>query len=85
MNIQNPKGKEKILKVSMKRKETSTYKSVINQVNIKNFWQHQWMLKTMSLKFWGQNDFEPITLYSDKQSIMHKDMFSDMGRLGNFT
>lgn len=41
MNIQNPKGKEKILKVSMKRKETSTYKSVINQVNIKNFWQHQ--------------------------------------------
>lgn len=37
MNIQNPKEKEKILEVSMKRKETSTNKSVINQVNIKIF------------------------------------------------
>lgn len=36
MNIQNPKEKEKTLKVSMGRQETITYKSVINQVNIKN-------------------------------------------------
>lgn len=37
MNIQNRKEKEKILEVSMKRKETSTNKSVINQANVKIF------------------------------------------------
>ena len=38
---------------------------------------------TMSLKFWGQNDFEPIILYTDKQSIMHedKDIFRHGGDL----
>lgn len=39
---------------------------------------------TISLKFWEQNDFEPIILYSDYQSCMKTKTLSDMGRLRNF-
>lgn len=60
----------------MRRKEKITYKGIINQVNIK-FSPAPMNAKNniaMSLKFWGQNDFEPIILYSDNQSIMHEDI-----------